>query len=1020
MLHIPYKRANKKVLGVNFLFIKFVIFFFLSLHLTIAQQYDLRFKSIDHKEGLSSKRISAVLQDSNGILWMGNRIAVDRYDGDQTMSFTLSRNSSINQLAEDAHKNIWAATYTGLYVLIKGESEFKKIQHPDKEFQKILDQNIISIALLDDNLIYLGTNSGSLVKLKYDHKGSIIDQSFQVINLHKNYTITSIFISPDGSLLLGTSHGIVQRLIKDQITEVFLDKHNTSRINDLALDQDGYLWVATDGNGLFKINTKDKKLKHYTKNTISGESINNNIVLSLLSDKQRLWIGTDGGGLNLLDKTTEEFHYYTQNYYNPQNISDNSILAIEKGHNNNILLATVHGGLSIVKNSFVVKNVPALKVGFSNKDQQGSTILEDSFGHIWLSAGRNGLVRYSPENQSTSFYMDNPKNNEDLSGSIVMSLLEDNNKRLWIATLRGGVSVLDIKTNKFLPLKVSGKLRGTNALELDKYGNVWIGHRTGITVLDTEFNVIHRLFPNDHITSSSNLVNAIFKDVKNDMWIGTANGLFRYEEQGDSFYKQSFFHSKNDSTSLSSNNIRSLGQASDLSILAGTYGYGLNKYHRSTNTFEKYEDQSSIKGKIIGGILKDNFDNIWLSTNMGLTKIDTQGNITNFGENEGIHSFNGGRAHLARNGDIYTAGPYGLSFFSPNELQPTTLESRITFTSVNAKNDNEETLLNSIELSSYKNNPDKTVILQPQTTFLSVTYTSSDPMASEESRYSYSIDQLKDSWNEVGNLRTLSFTNLNPGNYTLKVRAVDQSGNPSKYISSLQIKVLPTLWQTFWFRMAIFLLIIVIISILYRWRISFLKQSELKLKHLLENKTEEVKTQHNKIIENKMKILKIEQEHHNLQQKQLLAELNFKNEELTNNTLRSVHKNDLLNTIKEKLKKELKQKEISKKNISTLIDHINDSFMFDKEWDHFYSLFNEIHPSFINNLKENYPNLSERDIKLCALILMKFTSKDMATLFGISVSSVKIARHRLKKKLNLESHEKVLDKLLEISKATTI
>lgn len=1000
---------------------KYVIYFLLFINLTFAQQYDLRFKTIDHKEGISSKRISAVLQDSNGILWMGNRIAVDRYDGDKTIPFNLSRNSDVNQLAEDANQNIWAATYTGLFTLRKGEKEFKKIEHPDHEFQEILEENIISMALFDDNTAYISTNSGTLLKFNFHPQGQIIPESFQVISFSESQTITKMFKTSDKSLFLGTTKGMVLKLVNDQVTATPLTQQtNSTRVNDLTLDQDGYLWVATDGNGLFKVNMILNEVTHYKKNSNPGRSINNNIVLSLLSEKQKIWIGTDGGGLNLFDKITQEFHYYIQNYYNPQNISDNSILAIEKGHNNNILLATVHGGLSIVKNTFVVKNVPAIKVGFTHKDQQGSTILEDSFGHIWLSAGRNGLVRYNPKDQSTAFYVDDPTIDTDLNGSIVMALLEDNKKRLWIATLRGGISVLDIETNRFVPIKESSRLRRAYALEMDEQGNIWVGHRTGITVLDHEFNIKERLFPSERRQSSSNLVNVIFKDVKKDMWIGTSNGLFRYEKNGTSYKQFSYFHDDKDSTSLSGNHIRSIGQTNDLSILVGTYGYGLNKYDRSNNTFGHYEQSDKIEGNTIEGILMDHSKNIWLSTDMGLTKIDTLGNINNFSENDGIFSFNGGSAYLAESGYIYMAGTFGLSSFSPSQLQPTPLESKINFTSVISKNEDSETLINSMELSTYKNNPQRAIVLQPQTTFLTITYTSSDPIIAQELRYAYSIEELKDSWNEVANLRTLSFTNLNPGDYTLKVKAMDQNNNPSKHIASLQIKVLPTLWETLWFRVAIFLLVIMLISLFYHWRISFLKDSELKLKQLLENKTEEVKTQQNKISENKMKILKIEKEHQDLQQKQLRAELNFKNEELTNNTLRSVHKNDLLNTIKEKLKDELKQKEISKKSISTLINHINDSFMFDKEWDHFYSLFNEIHPSFINNLKGRYPNLSERDIKLCALILMKFTSKDIATLFGISVSSVKIARHRLKKKLKLESNEKVLDKLKEVSKVTAI
>ncbi|WP_417363500.1 ligand-binding sensor domain-containing protein [Galbibacter sp.] len=1000
---------------------KLVLFFLLSLNLTFAQQYDLRFKTIDHKQGISSKRISAVLQDSNGILWMGNRIAIDRYDGDKTIPYTLPRNSNVNKLAEDAYQNIWATTYTGLYVLIKGDREFKKIQHPNIDLRQYLSQNIISMALIDGDLAYLGTDTGALLKFKYNEQGNIIDGSLKLIPTLERQTITSIHKGSDESLFLGTAKGMVLTLKNDKVTSIPLDQQtNNTRVNDLTMDQDGYLWVATNGNGLFKINISRSEVRHYKRNSNPGTSINNNIVLCLLSEKRKVWIGTDGGGLNLYDKTSEEFHYYTQNYYNPENIPDNSILAIERGHNNNILLATVHGGLSIVKNRFVIKNIPALEIGFSHKDQQGSTILEDSFGHIWLSAGRNGLVRYNPKDKTSSFYIDNPAINTDLNGSIVMSLLEDKNNRLWIATLRGGLSILDIKTNKFIPINEFSRLKGAYALELDKHGDIWVGHRIGITVFDSQFNIKQHLFPNEHERSSSNLVNVILKDVKGDMWVGTSNGLFRYEKDGTSYKQYSYYHHDQDSSSISGNYIRSIGQTNDLNILVGTYGYGLNKYNRSNNTFERYKQFDKIKGNTIEGILKDHSNNIWLSTNMGLTKIDTSGSITNFNENDGIYTFNGSGAYLAKNGDILMAGAFGLSSFSPHQLQPTTLESKINFTSVIAKNEDSESHINSIKLARYKNNPERTIELQPQTTFLTITYTSSDPIISQDLWYAYSIEELKDSWNEVGNLRTISFTNLDPGNYTLKVKAMDQNGNPSKHIASLQLKVLPALWQTLWFRIVIFLVLIILISITYHWRVSVLKDREQKLKQLLENKTEEVKYQQNKILGNKMKILKIEKEHHDLQQKQLRAELNFKNEELTNNTLRAVHKNDLLNTIKEKLKEEIKQKEISKKSISTLINHINDSFMFDKEWDHFYSLFNEIHPAFINNLKVRYPNLSERDIKLCALILMKFTSKDIATLFGISVSSVKIARHRLKKKLKLESHEKVLDKLKEISKVTAI
>jgi DNA-binding NarL/FixJ family response regulator len=135
---------------------------------------------------------------------------------------------------------------------------------------------------------------------------------------------------------------------------------------------------------------------------------------------------------------------------------------------------------------------------------------------------------------------------------------------------------------------------------------------------------------------------------------------------------------------------------------------------------------------------------------------------------------------------------------------------------------------------------------------------------------------------------------------------------------------------------------------------------------------------------------------------------------LTNNTLRTIHKNNLLNNIKNILDKELKSSAINKQHLIDLVGHINDSFMFDKEWKHFYSLFNRIHPSFISELNTSFPRLSESDIKLCALIRLKFSSQHIATLLGISLGSVKVARHRLRKKLNMEESDDIYDFLKQL------
>ena len=978
--------------------------------ISFGQKPILRFTSINHKNGLSSNKITAVLQDSEGMIWTGNKIAIDRYDGYRTHSYTLGRNNNINKIVEDKDKNIWATTTKGLYCFNKKEGGFKKITSSNFQHKQFLDQNIVALKFMTDNIIYISTDSGNFFQYKYDDSLNPIEDSFKgILNRPAplKFHITKIIDGPEESLILGTSYGEVFKMKDGTISHYFLkNSENIYRINDLSMDEHNNLWVATDGNGLFKIDLIKNKTKHFIKNKSSNLSINNNVVLCLLSDNNRVWMGTDGGGLNLYYHDSETFEYYTQDFYSTTNIADNSILDIKKGHNNTILLSTVHGGLSIVKNNFDIKNIPALKLGFSTKDQQGSNILEDSNKKIWISAGREGLVKYDPDSGSSTLFTDNPSLVSDLNGSIVMSMVEDHNKRLWVGTLRGGISIIDLNSDEFLNLKPENQVHQAYALALDHSGNIWVGNRTGITIYNENLDIKEKFTPTEPLYNSSNLVNVIFKDIKNDMWVGTANGLFRYELINKGQYKKhSYYHDNTDSTTINGNHILSVGQNSNLNIFIGTYGYGVNQFNRKQNNFSPYTLSDQMAGKTIEGIICDKNKNTWFSTNLGLTKVDSLQNVFNFNHNDAVYPFNGGGAYIGTNGLIYMAGSFGLSYFNPALIDNSESEFKINFIAAKAISQNTETSYSFNELTQCNNNFDSNITIPPNNNLFTITYSCSDPIISNDLKYEYKIAELNNTWNNVGSQQTITFSNMNPGTYSLWVKAIDKNGTPVKAHASLKITVLPAIHQTIWFKVLMILLAIVLLLIIYFWRISFLRKKEIHLKNLLDQKTNEAKRQEQRIAQDKIRMLQIEKDHQELSQKQLIAELKFKNQELTNNTLLTVHKNDLLNNIKDKLQFEVKQKQIDKKNILLLIDHINDSFMLDKEWEQFYALFKEVHPFFLDNLKSKHSNLSERDIKLCALILMKFTSQNIANLFGISLSSIKVARHRLRRKLNLENDQ---------------
>lgn len=992
--------------------ISFIFCVFLLQGTILHSQTDvLRFKRITSQQGLSENKVTAVIQDSEGVLWIGNKIAINRFDGEATKVYHLGPNNNINQFFEDSYKNIWVATEYGLYFYNKKNDSFIKIKSNIQKLNTFFSSTVFCVTDAGKNNLLISGQGDFLVKLKVNQEGQIIDNSIKILNKANKYgNVIKIVKAYNSRFWLATSRGEVLRVENDVIKEsAFVKPESNLSINDMVIDNFNNLWIATNGNGLFRYNTKDNTIKHFSKDEKAyGQTINNNVITKLYTEGKKVWIGTDGGGVNLYFQDKKNFNYYMYDFGNEFSISDNSVTDIQPGLNGVILLGTVHGGVSIFRNNYKVKNIPAKELKFLTQDPQGSRVIEDSFKNIWLSAGRAGLRRYNPRTKTVTVFSSKESDSE-FRGNIVLSFFEDENKRLWIGTLREGVNIYDLKNDKFISLPQAKEFKGVFAITEDGDKNIWLGHRNGITIYNKDLKLITEINLSKQVSSSSNHVVCIYKDIANSMWIGTTSGLFKYEKKGGRFVRSSYKENKSDVNLLTNSNILSIGETYDYSVLVGTYGHGVSKYNRKTGTFEKIINGDKIKGGIIRGILQDHQKNIWLSTNVGLTRIDLKNNITNFGTTDGIFPFNGGAASLDSSGKILMAGVFGLSYFNPEKFQYINYFPHVYFSSVKAVNGNTEAIYSYSELAN------NSIVVEPNNKLLNINFASSELYSKSSVNYQYVMVGLDEKWQNLGGQNKISFSNLDPGKYQLRVRATTNEKLWDKKYTTLYIIVKPSFWQRSLVKVLMFLGIISMFVFIYRLRTSAIKNQKERLQKLLDLKTIEVKEQEQKISQNKISMLEIEKQNQVLKQKKLEDELHFKIDELTNNTLRAMHKNNLLTDIKDKLKVELKSKIIDKKNLEDIVDHINDSFILDADWESFYTLFNQVHPRFIKSLKQQYPSLSEREIRLCALILIDFSSQHMATLFGISLTSVKVARHRLRKKINIDNSKSVKQFMLDIS-----
>jgi tetratricopeptide (TPR) repeat protein len=164
------------------------------------------------------------------------------------------------------------------------------------------------------------------------------------------------------------------------------------------------------------------------------------------------------------------------------------------------------------------------------------------------------------------------------------------------------------------------------------------------------------------------------------------------------------------------------------------------------------------------------------------------------------------------------------------------------------------------------------------------------------------------------------------------------------------------------------------------------------------------------ISEAQQALLKVELENKELAERQLQYDLEFRHKELLTYTLNLAQKNTIMQNVREEINELLPLTDKTNKGkISKLLKEIDHSIESEKDWEQFRMYFEKVHSSFFEKLKRQHPDLSQGDLKLCALISLNLSMKEMAELMGISPESVKMARHRLRKRLNLATENNLTE-----------
>ena len=265
--------------------------------------------------------------------------------------------------------------------------------------------------------------------------------------------------------------------------------------------------------------------------------------------------------------------------------------------------------------------------------------------------------------------------------------------------------------------------------------------------------------------------------------------------------------------------------------------------------------------------------------------------------------------------------------------------------------------------------------------------------------FSYVLEGFDNGWSIWGNRSEKEYTNLPPGEYTFKVKSRNTKGNESTE-TYYAFTIRPP-WYGNPISYTIYaLLICLLLFLLFKWQ-----QRKLQQKHQRE------------LYLSQLELDQRDKELVRLKNEKLEAEIDFKNKELANMTMHLVQRGEVLTKIKETILAVVKKHDFSDSSINfrQLIRLIRNAERTDEDWEQFRVHFNHVNEGFFTNLKEQFPDLTPNELKLCAFLRMNLSSKEIAQLMNVTIKAVEVSRYRLRKKLRIDPDQNLYEFLLHIT-----
>ena len=793
-------------------------------------------RSLDHyghqawrtDSGLPQNTVHAILQTSDGYLWLGTDGGLVRFDGIEFVTFDAEntpqfKSDTVSDLVQDASGTLWISTGGGLLSYRSGAFRafttaqglpadtvwfsYEDHRHrlwaitaagpaffdgrgfvPIAQTQAAGPLNRQALAEDGQGMLWLGGSSGVFA---LDTRPATPRLALHLLS---GTEVETVAFDRAHNFWIGGSEGL-ERYAGGTLTPVPISHPpGKTEVTALEPDPDGSMWVGT-ATGMVHLGGDGAALP--TQDSGSER------VDALFRDRQGvLWVATERGVFRLQDNRLQSF-------VSGSGLAANRILSLYEDREGSLWIGTDSGGLNLLRDQKFTTYTTS--DGLSGNLVR--CVFESAQGELWIGTDGAGL------NRRTSSGFAHLTTADGLSSNVILSLAGGAGGDLWIGT-PNGLNLLHRRTDK-QAVRIE---RFTSAdglpddfirsLYSDRDGSLWIGTRHGLAHLAagkfTSYSAMDGL--------GSDFIGAIFRARQGDLWIGTSGGLSRFDHGA--------FINSTVQQGLSNNTVTAIAQDAQGTLWLGTNGGGLNRLRGAPGeqsiqpAVQAFPWSSKGLPGTIYGILEDAGGHLWLSSQSGIFRVSlAQLNaypappaiaVDAYGTADGmnIRECSGGSHPAAwklADGSLWFATLDGVSFIDPAHAA----ENRVP----------PPVVIEKVLVDDQARGLDQELTVEPGANRLEFQYAGLSFVAPQKVRYRYQLKGFDHGWIEAGSRRAAFYTNLPPGRYRFAVMAANNDGVWNTAGGSFALRLLPHFYQTWWFYSALALAGLLLGYLVYRWRV---------------------------------------------------------------------------------------------------------------------------------------------------------------------------------------------------------